>query len=64
HRLKSRGLVEGSLRLAITEAGKALLTSIDPAFEGCIEKHVGHIAPDKVRTAIEVLQAIRAATGA
>ena len=59
HRLKSRGLIEGALRLTITDAGQQLLRSIDPAFEGTIERRVGHIPADKLRTAIEVLQAIR-----
>jgi len=64
HRLKSRGLVEGSIRLTITDAGKALLTSIDPAFEGAIEQRVGHIPAEKLRIAIEVLQAVQTTTGA
>jgi MarR family transcriptional regulator, organic hydroperoxide resistance regulator len=64
HRLKSRGLIEGSLRLTITNTGKDLLRTIDPAFEGEIEKRVGHIPADKLRVAVEVLQAIRTAAGA
>jgi DNA-binding MarR family transcriptional regulator len=62
HRLKSRGLVEGTIRVSITEAGKELLKGIDPAFEAEIERCVGHVPHDKLRVAIEVLQAVRERT--
>jgi DNA-binding MarR family transcriptional regulator len=59
HKLKSRGLIEGSLRLKITAAGRDLLASLDAPFEGAIEERIGWIDAEKVRTAIEVLEAIR-----
>jgi DNA-binding MarR family transcriptional regulator len=61
HRLKSRGLVEGTIRLAITAAGRDLLASIDPTFEDTIERRIGWIPQDKLRIAIQVLESIRAA---
>ena len=59
HKLKSRGLIEGSLRLTITPAGQELLASLDGPFEGTIEERIGWIPADKLRVVIEVLEAIR-----
>jgi hypothetical protein len=64
HKLKSRGFIEGGLRLSITAAGQDLLASLDGPFEAMIEERVGWIAADKLRTAIEVLEAIRTGPGA
>lgn len=59
HKLKSRGLIEGGLRLTITAAGRELLATLDGPFEGSLEERIGWIPADKLRTAIEVLEAIR-----
>jgi DNA-binding MarR family transcriptional regulator len=59
HRLKSRGLVEGTIRVTITPAGQELLRSVSPPFEAAIEERLGRIAPEKLRVAIEVLEAVR-----
>jgi hypothetical protein len=59
HKLKSRGLIEGGLRLTITAAGRELLGTLDAPFEGMLEERIGWIDPDKLRIAIEVLEAIR-----
>ena len=63
HKLKSRGLIEGSLRLQITPAGQALLASLDAPFEGAIEERIGWIDAARLRTTIEVLEAIRTGPG-
>ena len=59
HKLKSRGLIEGGLRLNITDAGREMLATLDGPFEGMLEERIGWIPADKLRTAIEVLEAIR-----
>jgi DNA-binding MarR family transcriptional regulator len=59
HKLKSRGLIEGSLRLQITPAGQELLATLDGPFEGAIEARIAWIPADKLRIAVEVLEAIR-----
>lgn len=59
HKLKTRGLIEGTLRLSITKAGEALLTSVDPAFEAAIEESAAWIGADRIRAVIEVLESIR-----
>lgn len=64
HKLKSRGLIEGSLRLTITAAGQELLGSLDQPFEGMIESCIGWISEEKLRVAIEVMEAIRTGPGA
>ena len=63
HKLKSRGLIEGSLRLQITPAGRELLASLDAPFEGAIERRVAWIPEARLRTAIEVLESIRTGPG-
>lgn len=60
HKLKHRGLVEGSLRLVITDAGRQLLATMDKPFEGTLEDRIAWIPEEKLRTAIEVLESIRA----
>lgn len=60
HKLKHRGLIEGGIRLTITAAGRELLATLDGPFEGTLEERISWIPADKVRTAIEVLEAIRA----
>ena len=59
HKLKHRGLIEGGLRLTITAAGRELLATLDGPFEGMLKERIGWIAADKLRIAIEVLEAIR-----
>lgn len=59
HKLKGRGLIEGGLRLTITPAGEQLLSTMDGPFEGTLEERIGWIPADKLRAAIEVLEAIR-----
>lgn len=59
HKLKSRGFVEGTLRIAITKAGLDLLSATDPGFEGAIEEHVAWIGADRIRAVIDVLEMIR-----
>jgi hypothetical protein len=59
HKLKSRGLIEGGLRLSITDAGRALLSTLDTPFEGMLEERIGWIPADKLQTAIEVMESIR-----
>ena len=59
HKLKSRGLVAGTLRVAITKAGLDLLTATDPSFEGAIEERVAWIGADRMRAVIDVLDLIR-----
>lgn len=59
HKLKSRGWIEGSLRLTITDAGRELLATLDGPFEGRLEERISWISADKLRTAIEVLESIR-----
>jgi hypothetical protein len=63
HKLKSRRLIEGSLRLTITAAGRDLLGTLDAPFEGTIDEAIAWIPADKIRTAIEVLESIRAGQG-
>jgi MarR family transcriptional regulator, organic hydroperoxide resistance regulator len=64
HKLKSRGLIEGSLRLNITAAGMELLASLDGPFESEIETSIGWIPAEKLRVAIEVMEEIRNGRGA
>ena len=59
HKLRSRGLVEGTLRLAITRAGLDLLASTDPGFEGAIEDRVAWIGEERIRAVIDLLELIR-----
>lgn len=64
HKLKHRGLIEGSLRLVITDAGRELLSTLDGPFEATLEERIGWIPADKLRIAIEVLESIRSGPGA
>ncbi len=59
HKLKTRGLIEGTVRLSMTAEGQELLRSLDPAFQARIEERVGWIPEDRLRVAIEVLESIR-----
>ena len=59
HKLKTRGFIEGTLKLAITAAGRDLLASVDPAFDAAIEESVAWIGADRIRAVIEVLESIR-----
>lgn len=61
HKLKTRGLIQGTLRIAITPAGEELLNEMNPRFEATIEDRVGHISEAKLRTVVEVLETIRSA---
>lgn len=63
HKLKTRGLIEGSMRLNITPAGQTLLGTLDGPFEGTINAAISWIPEEKLRTAIEVLESIRAGQG-
>lgn len=63
HKLKSRGLIEGSLRLNITAQGRELLSTLDKPFEGTIDEAISWIPEEKIRTAIEVLESIRSGQG-
>jgi DNA-binding MarR family transcriptional regulator len=59
HKLKTRGLIQGTLKLAITAAGRELLASVDPAFDAATEESVAWIGADRIRAVIEVLESIR-----
>jgi hypothetical protein len=59
HKLKTRGLVEGTLRLTATPAGLALLASVDAPFQAAVDERVGWIPADRLRVVIEVLESIR-----
>ncbi|MBB4634995.1 hypothetical protein [Longimicrobium terrae] len=59
HKLKTKGLIEGSMRLTITAAGLTLLSTLDAPFEGTIEKSIGWVDPARLQTAIDVLEEIR-----
>lgn len=59
HKLKTRGLIEGSMRLTITASGLQLLASLDEPFEATIDRCVGWMDPERLRTAIAVLEEIR-----
>lgn len=59
HKLKTRGWIEGGIRLSITPAGRELLASLDEPFERALEERIGWIGEDRLRAAIEVLEAIR-----
>lgn len=60
HALRTRGLVTGTLRLTITEAGRELLASTDGLLENAIRKRFGRINPARLRTLIEALETLRA----
>lgn len=59
HRLKTRGLIDGTLKLAITAAGHDLLASVDPAFDAATEESVAWIGADRIRAVTRVLESIR-----
>ncbi len=63
HKLKARGLIEGTLRLSLTPAGHTLLETVDPGFEGAIEERVAWVGAERISAAIEVLEAIRTGPG-
>jgi hypothetical protein len=63
HKLKTRGLIEGTLRLALTPAGHTLLATVDPGFEGAIEDRVAWVGAERISAAIEVLESIRTGPG-
>lgn len=60
HTLRTRGLITGTLRLAITDAGRQLLSSLDGTIEGAIRERFGRIEPARLRTLIEALERLRA----
>lgn len=60
HALRQRGLVTGTLRLTITDAGRELLASTDGLLENAIRKRFGRIEPARLRTLIEALEQLRA----
>jgi DNA-binding MarR family transcriptional regulator len=62
HMLRTRGLIEGALRITITEAGRVLLTSVDGLIESAVRERVGQIEPHKLRTVIEVMERLRSGT--
>jgi DNA-binding MarR family transcriptional regulator len=59
HKLKTRGLVEGTLRVSLTAEGAALLAKVDPGFEKALEEQLSWIPDERLRVAIEVLESIR-----
>lgn len=59
HRLRTRGLIEGTIRHAITAQGLATLASIDADLDRAIEERIGWIDADSLRTTISVLERIR-----
>lgn len=60
HTLRTRGLIAGTLRLVITDAGRELLASLDGRIEGAIRERFGRIDPARLRTLVEVLERLRA----
>lgn len=60
HALRSRGLVEGTLRLTITDAGRELLGSVDGRLENAIRERMGRVELEKLRTVVEVMERLRA----
>lgn len=60
HALRTRGLITGTLRLIITDAGRELLGSLDGRIENAIGQRFGRIEPAKLRTLVEVLERLRA----
>ena len=60
HTLRTRGLIAGTLRITITDAGRQLLASLDGRIEDAIGQRFGRIPPDKLRTLVEVLERLRA----
>jgi hypothetical protein len=59
HKHKTRGLVEGTLRICITPAGMNLLESVNSDFEATTAALVGWVDADTTRGAVEVLDMIR-----
>ncbi|HEX8394130.1 MAG TPA: hypothetical protein VF665_17435 [Longimicrobium sp.] len=59
HKLKTRGLIEGSMRLTITPAGLQLLAGLDEPFQATMERGIGWMDPERLQTAISVLEEIR-----
>lgn len=60
HALRQRGLVTGTLRLTITDAGRELLASTDGLLENAIRERFGRIEPTRLRILIEALEQLRA----
>lgn len=59
HGLRQRGLVGGALTLAITAAGLEQLAAVDGRVDRAIRAQMARIEPAKLRTAVEVLEAMR-----
>jgi hypothetical protein len=61
HGLRTRGLVSGTLQLAITPEGLALLATLDGAMEEAYRARFGGVPATMLRAAIEALERVRAA---
>jgi DNA-binding MarR family transcriptional regulator len=59
HTLRARGLIEGTLRLTITDAGRTLLASVDDTLDNAIRERLGRIDPAKLRMVVEVMERLR-----
>lgn len=59
HTLRTRGLIEGTLRLSISDTGRQLLASLDGQIEGAIRERFSRIDPAKLRIVIEALERLR-----
>lgn len=60
HALRTRGLVAGTLRLTITDAGRELLSSLDGRIEGAICERFSRLNPTQLRALIDALERLRA----
>ena len=61
HALRSRGLLDGVLTVAITAAGTAALASVEGDVDDAIRRRMAHIAPEDLRTVVRALEAMRTA---
>ncbi|HEX7241556.1 MAG TPA: hypothetical protein VF263_14860 [Longimicrobiaceae bacterium] len=59
HRLRTRGLIAGALRLTLTAEGRDLLASTDGLLESALVKRVGRVDAARLVAAREVLERIR-----
>lgn len=57
--LRSRGLIEGTATLRITDAGRGVLASVDDELADAIRALCSELPEDRLRAAIDVLEHVR-----
>jgi hypothetical protein len=60
HNLRTRALIDGTLRVSITPQGLDLLASVDGTLDAALRDRFRQFPPDTLRTVIDVMERLRA----